>query len=152
MLGLSGVPAVLQLFLMICFPESPKWLIKMEKTQQAETIFKKIFNVNNPKGRAEMKEEIDMINEELELEDAKESQFAKYRELFAIYKKIILIGVMAQIWQQLSGINTIMYYSPTILDEAGFGSGNDHDFVNILNFTLNNNNHFFEIIRNKLNK
>lgn len=139
MLGLSGIPAVLQLILMICFPESPKWLIKKERTQEAENIFKKIFNVNNSQGLREMKEEIEIINEELELEDARESQWVKYRELFALYKKIVLIGVMAQVWQQFSGINTIMYYSPTILDEAGFGSGSDHDFVIILIFILNNN-------------
>lgn len=146
MLGLSGVPAVLQLILMICFPESPKWLIKMERTQEAETIFKKIFNVNNSQGLQEMKEEIEIINEELELEDARESQWVKYRELFAIYKKIVLIGVMAQVWQQFSGINTIMYYSPTILDDAGFGSGNDHDFVIYNKFY---NRKFFSLIKNK---
>ena len=89
----------------------------------------KIFNKNNPQGLLEMNNEISAIVEELELEDANQSLFVKYKELFAIYKKIVFIGVMLQIWQQLTGINTVMYYSPTILDNAGFGSKDDHDFV-----------------------
>lgn len=129
MLGLSGVPAVLQLIMMFFFPESPKWLIKMEREDESKIIFRQIFNEESSRGEREMNEEIEMIKEELELEDARGDNFLKYKELFSVYKKVVLIGVMAQIWQQLSGINTIMYYSPTILDEAGFGNGSDHDTV-----------------------
>lgn len=131
MLGLSGVPAVLQLIMMFFFPESPKWLIKMEREVESKIIFRQIFNEESSQGEREMNEEIEMIKEELELEDARGDNFLKYKELFSVYKKVVLIGVMAQIWQQLSGINTIMYYSPTILDEAGFGNGSDHDTVTI---------------------
>lgn len=129
MLGLSGVPAVLQLIMMFFFPESPKWLIKMEREDESKIIFRQIFNEESSRGEREMNEEIEMIKEELELEDARGDNFLKYKELFSVYKKVVLIGVMAQIWQQLSGINTIMYYSPTILDEAGFGNGSNHDTV-----------------------
>lgn len=129
MLGISGLPAVLQIILMLCFPESPKWLIKMNRKEEADIIMNKIFNTNHPQGLLEKNNEVSAITEELELEDSNQSLYVKYKELFAVYKKIVFIGVMLQIWQQLTGINTVMYYSPTILDNAGFGSKDDHDFV-----------------------
>lgn len=135
MLGLSGVPAILQLVLLFCFPESPKWLIKMNRNDEAEIILGHIFNTNNEQGNREMRSEINLIKEELQLEDIKQSQFSKYKELFAVYKKLVFVGVMLQIWQQVTGINTVMYYSPTILDRAGFGSSDDHDFVYFFKFS-----------------
>lgn len=129
MLGISGIPAVIQFLLMICFPESPKWLLKKNRETEAIEIFSNIFNKSSEKGRGEMNREVTIVKEELELEDARASQLEKYKELFAIYKKLLFIGISLQLWQQLTGINTVMYYSPTILDTAGFGNHGDHDFV-----------------------
>lgn len=130
MLGISGIPALIQLALMACFPESPKWLIKKDRLEEAVEIFSKVFNTKNPVGEREMKREVEIIKEELILEGAKVSQILKYKELFSVYTKLVFIGVMLQLWQQLTGINTVMYYSPTILDIAGFGNKDDHMFVN----------------------
>lgn len=129
MLGLSGVPAIVQIVLMLCFPESPKWLMKMNRDEEAEAVLCKIFKADTPKGFDDMQKEINLIKTELQLEDANGSQYLKYRELFAVYKKVVFVGVMVQIWQQFTGINTVMYYAPTILDNAGFGSKSDHMFV-----------------------
>lgn len=122
MLGLSGVPALIQLLCMTCFFESPKWLIKMDRAEEAQQIFSMIFNVENNEGLAEMKAEIKQINDAMENEDPKASQYSKYKELFTIYRKIVFIGIMLQILQQLAGINTLMYYGPEVMKEAGFGS------------------------------
>lgn len=130
MLGISGVPAILQLVCMLCFPESPKWLLKMERTQQATEVFSRIFKVETPEGKAEMDMEISRIKEAMEMEDVNASQYLKYKELFTVYKKILFIGVMLQVWQQLAGINTVMYYGPDMMKEAGFGSSGDELSVN----------------------
>ena len=134
MLGISGVPAVLQLVCMLCFPESPKWLIKMERTQQATEVFSRIFKVETPEGKAEMDMEISRIKEAMEMEDVNASQYLKYKELFTVYRKILFIGVMLQVWQQLAGINTVMYYGPDMMKEAGFGSSGDELSVKIYFF------------------
>ncbi len=42
--------------------------------------------------------------------------------LFTLYGKCLLIGVMLQVFQQLCGINTVMYYGPSLLAKAGFGN------------------------------
>lgn len=136
MLGLSALPAVIQLLLLLCFPESPKWLMKMNRQQEAEAIWSRIFNVKSEKGKEEMRNEIKIMKEELELEDIDGSQLSKYRELFTVYKKIVFIGVMLQIFQQFTGINTVMYYVPTILEKAGFGGRSSHEFVILEIFQL----------------
>ena len=94
----------------------------MEKNEKAEEVFKLIFNVNTPEGKTEMDNEIAQIKDAMEAEDVHASQYTKYKELFSVYLKIVFIGVMLQVWQQLSGINTMMYYGPDVMLEAGFGS------------------------------
>lgn len=135
MLGISGVPALIQLICMFCFPESPKWLMKMDRNVEAEDVFSRIFNINIPEGRDERRNEIERIKEGLELEDVHTSQFVKYQELFTVYGKVLFIGVMLQVWQQLSGINTMMYYGPDVLQEAGIGSSDDTLSVKYKNST-----------------
>lgn len=132
MLGISGVPALLQLLCMFCFFESPKWLMGMSRTEEGNNVLQHIFNVETNEGAEEMKNEIRQINEELECEDVNASQLSKYKELFTVYRKIVFIGVMLQVWQQLSGINTLMYYGPDVMKEAGFGS--DKDELQVYNF------------------
>lgn len=122
MLGISGVPAFIQFVCMFKLPESPKWLIKKQKQQEATKIFGKIFNLNNPIGNEMLQREQKQLIETIEKENLNTSQYEKYKELFTIYKKILFIGVMLQIWQQFSGINTLMYYGPEILKKAGFGA------------------------------
>lgn len=125
MLGISGIPALFQLICMFFFPESPKWLLKMERNQEAKKVFSLIFTVNTVEGKEEMDSEIAQIKESMELEDVSASQYVKYKELFIVYRKIVFIGVMLQVWQQLSGINTMMYYGPSVMFQAGFGKIGD---------------------------
>ncbi len=131
MLGISGIPALIQLVCMLCFPESPKWLLKMERTQQANEVFSRIFNTNIPEGRDEMNREMSIIKEAMDIEDLNTSQYTKYKELFTVYRKIVFIGIMLQVWQQLCGINTVMYYGPEIMKQAGFGGDGDETSVKI---------------------
>lgn len=129
MLGLSGAPALLQLILLLCFPESPKWLMKMNRVKEAEKIWSQIFNLKTSQGVNDMANEMKIMKEELLLEEDNSSQLTKYGELFTVYKKIVFIGVMLQIFQQFTGINTVMYYIPTILEKQGIGSETNHEYV-----------------------
>ncbi len=133
MLGISGIPALIQLVCMLCIAESPKWLLKMGRTQQANEVFSRIFKTDIPEGRDEMNREISTIKEAMDFEDLNASQYVKYKELFTVYRKIVFIGIMLQIFQQLCGINTVMYYGPDIMKQAGFGGDGDETSVKIKN-------------------
>ena len=101
----------------------------MNRINEAQEVFARIFNVNEVAGREEMNREISLIKEAMEMEDINTSQWVKYKELFVVYKRVVFIGVMLQVWQQLSGINTVMYYGPDIMKQAGFGSDGDETQV-----------------------
>lgn len=85
-----------------------------------------------------MLSEINLIKLQLEKEDLKSSQLQKYKELFSIYKRIIFLGVSLQVWQQLIGINTAMYYGPNMMKQAGFGNEEDRTsvFIHFYSFIL----------------
>ena len=126
MLGLAGIPAVLQFFAMLYLPESPKWLMENRKTTKALEVMRKIFHDRTPEAKREIQHEIDSIMETV----AREGNITlgeSYRELFTIYRRSLFVGVMLQVWQQLAGINTVMYYGPVIMQQAGFGGETDRE-------------------------
>lgn len=117
MLGVSAVPAVLQFFLMLGLPESPRWLFMKNKQTKAITTLSKIYDL------ARLEDEVDHLTEALEEERQKKNTI-RYLDVFR-NKEIRLAffagaGLLA--FQQLTGINTVMYYSPTIVQMAGFSS------------------------------
>ncbi|XP_060742148.1 solute carrier family 2 member 13b isoform X2 [Tachysurus vachellii] len=116
MLGLSVVPAVLQFLGFFFFlPESPRWLLQKGDSQKALEVLTQIRateSVNN---------EYDSIKCIIEEE---EKEAGGRPVLFRILscapaRRALIVGCGLQMFQQLSGINTVMYYSATILQMAG---------------------------------
>ena len=126
MLGIAGLPSILQFFAMLYLPESPKWLIKTNQNSKALDVMKKIFHERTAEAKEEIQHEfnhiIDSISKEgggvIKLRDT-------YVQLFTIYRRSLFVGVMLQVWQQLAGINTAMYYGPFIMKQAGMGGDTD---------------------------
>ncbi|XP_011037068.1 PREDICTED: inositol transporter 1-like isoform X2 [Populus euphratica] len=117
MVGVAGVPAVIQFCIMLCLPESPRWLFMKDNKAKAIAILSKIYDV------ARLQDEIDhlSITEEEECQkrnDVKISDVFKSKEI----RLAFLVGAGLQAFQQFTGINTVMYYSPTIVQMAGFSS------------------------------
>ncbi|XP_073261758.1 inositol transporter 1 isoform X2 [Populus alba] len=117
MVGVAGVPAVIQFCIMLCLPESPRWLFMKDDKAKAIAILSKIYDV------ARLQDEIDhlSITEEEECQkrnDVKISDVFKSKEI----RLAFLVGAGLQAFQQFTGINTVMYYSPTIVQMAGFSS------------------------------
>lgn len=106
-IAIGALPAVLQLFLLLLFlPESPRWVMCERSPEEALQIAQK-YDVD----LAEFSEK---ERRTVELD---------YRALFAKDMRFrVIYGCMLQIIQQFSGINTIMYYSSVILQDAGFTS------------------------------
>ncbi|KAK1556632.1 hypothetical protein Q3G72_009162 [Acer saccharum] len=120
MLGVAGLPALLQFVLMFYLPESPRWLYRKGREKEAELILRKIFPGH------EVDAEIRDLKESVESEIREEGSSEKINLSKLLKTKTVRRGLVAgvglQIFQQFVGINTVMYYSPTIIQLAGFAS------------------------------
>ncbi|KAJ7957391.1 inositol transporter 1 [Quillaja saponaria] len=117
MLGVSAVPAVVQFFLMLCLPESPRWLFMKNNKAEAISVLSKIYDF------ARLEDEIEYLASQTEEERQKRNN-VRFMDVFKS-KPIMLAfytGAGLQAFQQFTGINTVMYYSPTIVQMAGFQS------------------------------
>ncbi|XP_038898024.1 inositol transporter 1 [Benincasa hispida] len=117
MLGVSGVPAVIQFVFMLCLPESPRWLFMKDDKSKAISVLSKIYDFPR------LEDEIDYLSSQLEEEKHKKKNVS-YMDVFKSkeIRLAFLAGAGLQAFQQFTGINTVMYYSPTIVQMAGFRS------------------------------
>ncbi|KAG5242103.1 inositol transporter [Salix suchowensis] len=117
MLGVAGLPAVVQFCIMLCLPESPRWLFMKNDKAKAIVILSKIYDI------ARLEDEIENLSvaeeeERQKKNDVRISDVFKSKEM----RLAFLAGAGLQAFQQFTGINTVMYYSPTIVQMAGFSS------------------------------
>jgi sugar porter (SP) family MFS transporter len=109
MLGLGVVPAVILLLGTIYLPESPRWMILKGWEHKARDILQRIRAGEN------INKEFDEIRQTVEIEKG------VHRLLFAKWvRPILFISLGLSFFQQVTGINAIIYYAPTILQIAGF--------------------------------
>jgi MFS transporter, SP family, arabinose:H+ symporter len=113
MLLVMAAPAVLLFLSLFLVPESPRWLVARGKKENAFRILVKIAGEENALTElAEIEETVQNHNE------------ASYRELLVPKTRFFLfMGVLLAVFQQITGINTIMYYAPKIF--ANIGQSND---------------------------
>ncbi|OIW19781.1 hypothetical protein TanjilG_27320 [Lupinus angustifolius] len=138
MLGVAGVPALLQFALMLTLPESPRWLFNQGMEEQARDILSRIHNPG------EVEEEMRAMQESVEIEK-KENELAghslgeKIKGAFAnkVVRRGLYAGITVQVAQQFVGINTVMYYSPTIVQYAGIASNSTALALSLVTSGLN---------------
>src|SRR4029077_15935831 len=113
MLGLAAVPGVMLGLGMLSLPESPRWLAKHGQTDNALTILKRI------RGNSDVTAEFQEIRSTL----SQASERGHWTDLFSpAVRPALIVGVGLAIFQQITGINTVIYYAPTILQSAGISS------------------------------
>ncbi len=132
--GLQIIPGIL-LFIGIFFlPESPRWLAAHDRWQEAVDIVAKVQAKNNPDDPIVLIE-LEEIRDSIKIE--KEAKKMSYIELFS--KKNInrsMVGIFCQIWQQLTGMNVLMYYIVYIFASAGY-TGNTNLVASSIQYVLN---------------
>jgi len=115
MLGVETIPAVIYTILVIGIPESPRWLLSRKNDPEAALAVLQKLNVENPQ------REIDIIRES----DAKvaKADKGKKENIFAHkYRRPLMLAFFVAFFNQWSGINFILYYSPEILESAGLAA------------------------------
>jgi SP family galactose:H+ symporter-like MFS transporter len=113
MLGLAVVPAAIFALGMMYLPESPRWLAMKGQSERARAVLTRIRGTANVD--AEMKE----VEGTLDL-NAKSGGIADL--LAPSLRPALIVGIGLAIFQQVTGINTVIYYAPIILQTAGISS------------------------------
>ncbi len=112
MFALAGIPAAIQFFVMVFFPESPRYLTNIGEKGKALKILKRFRG-----------SEDDAALEISHIEKMIKKKKAHWSELLSKnIRPALSAGIGVIIIQQITGINTIIYYAPTIFKFAGFGS------------------------------
>ncbi|WPP48475.1 sugar porter family MFS transporter [Catalinimonas niigatensis] len=112
MLGVEAIPALIFLILVLFVPESPRWLIT-KKGNLADAL--KTLKISNPEGAvAEMKS----IQNSAEIDRAA----TKVPFFSSRYSFPITLAILFAMFNQLSGINAIIYYAPRIFVMTGLGT------------------------------
>jgi MFS transporter, SP family, arabinose:H+ symporter len=107
------VPSVVFLLLLIRIPESPRWLIKVQRREQALAVLKRIRPAQVAAGELE------------DMQRAAVKAGGKKRSIWdGTLRLPLLIGILLAVFQQFSGINAIIYYGPGIFEKAGIGGNN----------------------------
>jgi sugar porter (SP) family MFS transporter len=113
MLGLGCVPALALAFGMLRMPQSPRWLVMSGDDYAARATLAKI-RVDDPDT---IDRELDEIKESI---DEKPGAWSELRQ--PLVKAALVVGVGLAILQQVTGINTVIYYAPTIVELSGVDS------------------------------
>jgi sugar porter (SP) family MFS transporter len=125
MFGLAAIPAVLLFAGMVFQAESPHWLVMRGRDAEARRVLSRL------RAPEEIEPEIAEVHRVAELEQLRTRDL-----LGAKLRPMLAVGVLLAIFQQVTGINTVIYYAPTLLQSAGFGT-NGALLANVVNGGVN---------------
>ncbi|MFD7920287.1 sugar porter family MFS transporter [Streptomyces sp. NPDC059740] len=118
MIGLGIVPAAVLALGIVTQPESPRWLVDRGRNSDARTVLTRL------RGDAATADgELADIEETLAAERAASERLSLRDLLSPRLRPVLVVGLLLVFFQNFGGINTIIYYAPTLLTSIGFHSG-----------------------------
>ena len=112
MLGIAVVPSIILFVGMYAMPETPRFLVRRGKEDEARAVLERIMDPSD----------VDAELEEIRKIDEEESQGARLADLAQDWvRPALMVAIGLAVFQQLVGINTIIYYAPTTLTNVGYG-------------------------------
>ena len=127
MFWVEAIPAIAYIILSLVLPESPRYLIANKKDAEAKAVLYKVW------GHSGVEEEVELIKGTVDTE-----RKPKFTDIFVNKKllPIVWVGILIATFQQLTGINVIMYYGAVLWEAAGFSEGNAL-LINVLTGVIN---------------
>ena len=122
MLGMETLPAILFFIIIFFIPESPRWLIVRGQERKAINILERIYN-SITEATSQLKETQSVLTAETS------SEWSLLMKPGIL--KAVIIGVCIAILGQFMGVNAVLYYGPSIFENAGL-SGGDSLFYQVL--------------------
>jgi sugar porter (SP) family MFS transporter len=116
MLGVAAIPGVALAVGMLTVPHTPRWLMLSGQQDRARKVLERL---------REGDEDADIDTEVKEIEEANEKERgATVKSLLRpALRPIFAVGIVLAIAQQFVGVNTVIYYAPTILSDTGMNNG-----------------------------
>lgn len=122
MLGMETLPAIMFFIIIFFIPESPRWLILKGREEKATNILERIYTSS--------KEALFQLTETKSVLSS-ESKSEWKLLLQPGIRKAVIIGVCIAVLGQFMGVNAVLYYGPSIFENAGL-SGGDSLFYQVL--------------------
>jgi MFS transporter, SP family, sugar:H+ symporter len=111
MIALAVIPSVLLFLGMLFMPETPRWLASKDRDEEAREVLRRT------------RDEVAVEAEMSDIKRVESQEEGGLGELLASWvRPALLVGMGLAIFQQIIGINTIIYYAPTTLTNVGFGN------------------------------
>ncbi|MDP9186658.1 MAG: sugar porter family MFS transporter [Verrucomicrobiota bacterium] len=131
MLGLAVAPALVFGTGMFFLPETPRWLVRGGQHEIARRVLVRIRE----------SEDVDVEIAEIQTSLAQQTQHGRWTDLLHRHvRPALIVGLGLAVFQQISGINTVIYYAPKILQSAGFASASGAILatagVGVVNFAM----------------
>ncbi len=113
MLGLAAVPGAMLGIGMLFLPESPRWLARYLRPESARAVLVRIRGT----------QDVELEWREISVSISHSEERGTWSDLLhPAVRHALIVGVGLAIFQQVTGINTVIYYAPTIIQSAGLPS------------------------------